>query len=162
MSQRSVNLTTLFLGRLRPPKRLTSTVLRAHTFISNSQLPFLKKRKEKQKYVARPGIEPRTPDLRVRCPTDCATRPGHQYRRQSSAKRHQYRRQSSAKRHALDLTQDGTLLKYTRNSDGPRTFPWRAPDVTGAAEDVVPSGTNCWVLPSKNLCTDSKMLPRTS
>ena len=24
----------------------------------------------------RPGIEPRTPDLRVRCPTDCATRPG--------------------------------------------------------------------------------------
>ena len=35
-----------------------------------------KKRKEKRKYVARPGIEPRTPDLRVRCPTDCATRPG--------------------------------------------------------------------------------------
>ena len=33
-------------------------------------------RKEKRKYVARPGIEPRTPDLRVRCPTDCATRPG--------------------------------------------------------------------------------------
>ena len=27
--------------------------------------------------MARPGIEPRTPDLRVRCPTDCATRPGH-------------------------------------------------------------------------------------
>ena len=27
-------------------------------------------------YVARPGIEPSTPDLRVRCPTDCATRPG--------------------------------------------------------------------------------------
>ena len=27
---------------------------------------FLKKRKEKRKYVARPGIEPRTPDLRVR------------------------------------------------------------------------------------------------
>ena len=36
----------------------------------------MKKRKEKRKYVARPGIEPRTPDLRVRCPTDCATRPG--------------------------------------------------------------------------------------
>ena len=35
----------------------------------------LKKRKEKQKYVARPGIEPRTPGLWVRCPTDCATRP---------------------------------------------------------------------------------------
>ena len=57
MSGRSVNLT-------------------AHTFASNWQLPFLKKRKEKRKYVARPGIEPRTPDLRVRCPTDCATRPG--------------------------------------------------------------------------------------
>ena len=26
--------------------------------------------------VARPGIEPRTSDLRVGCPTDCATRPG--------------------------------------------------------------------------------------
>ena len=31
---------------------------------------------EKRKYVARPGIKPRTLDLRVRCPTDCATRPG--------------------------------------------------------------------------------------
>ena len=51
-------------------------VLRAHTFASNWQQPFLKKRKEKRKYVARPGIEPRTPDLRVRCPTNCATRPG--------------------------------------------------------------------------------------
>ena len=39
-------------------------------------MPFLKKRKEKRKYVARPGIEPRTPDLRVRSPTDCSTRPG--------------------------------------------------------------------------------------
>ena len=37
---------------------------------------FLKKRKKKRKYVARPGIEPRTPDLRVRCPINCATRPG--------------------------------------------------------------------------------------
>ena len=74
MSGRSVNLTTLFLDRLRPPKRLT--ILRAHTFASNWQLPFLKKRKEKRKYVARPGIKPRTPDLRVSCPTDCATRPG--------------------------------------------------------------------------------------
>ena len=26
--------------------------------------------------MARPGIEPGTPDLRVRCPTDCAMRPG--------------------------------------------------------------------------------------
>ena len=29
--------------------------------------------------VARPGIEPGTPDLRVRCPTDCATRPGQYF-----------------------------------------------------------------------------------
>ena len=35
---------------------------------------------EKRKYVARPGIEPRTPDLRVGCPTDCATRPGKYHR----------------------------------------------------------------------------------
>ena len=39
----------------------------------------MKKRKEKRKYVARPGIEPRIPDLRVRCPTDRATRPGFLY-----------------------------------------------------------------------------------
>ena len=26
--------------------------------------------------MARPGIKPRTSDLRVRCPTDCAARPG--------------------------------------------------------------------------------------
>ena len=36
----------------------------------------MKKLKEKRKYVARQGIKPRTPDLQVRCPTDCATRPG--------------------------------------------------------------------------------------
>ena len=30
----------------------------------NWQLPLLNQRKEKRKYVARPGIEPRTPDLR--------------------------------------------------------------------------------------------------
>ena len=28
-------------------------------------------------YVARPGIEPRTPDLQVRCPINCAARPGN-------------------------------------------------------------------------------------
>ena len=39
-------------------------------------MPLLNQRKQKRKYVARPGIEPRTSDLRVRCPTDCATRPG--------------------------------------------------------------------------------------
>ena len=43
-----------------------------------ARVGYVKKRKEKRKYVARPGIEPRTPDLRVRCPTDCATRPGHE------------------------------------------------------------------------------------
>ena len=63
MSGRSVNLTTLFLGRVRPPKWLTST---SCTYF----------RKEKRKYVARPGIEPRTCDLRYRCPTDWATWPG--------------------------------------------------------------------------------------
>ena len=31
----------------------------------------LEKAEGETKYVARPGIEPRTPDLRVRCPTDC-------------------------------------------------------------------------------------------
>ena len=30
-------------------------------------------------YVATPGIQPRTSDLRVRCPTDCATRHGHRH-----------------------------------------------------------------------------------
>ena len=66
MSGRSVNLIPHFSW---PPKRLTSI------FTSNRQLPLLNQRKEKRKYVARPGIEPRTSDLRVRCPTDCATRP---------------------------------------------------------------------------------------
>ena len=37
---------------------------------------YMKKRMEKRQYVIWPGIEPRTHDLRVRCPTDCATRPG--------------------------------------------------------------------------------------
>ena len=40
-------------------------------------MPLMNQRKEKRKYVARPGIEPRTSDLRVRCPTDCAMRPGN-------------------------------------------------------------------------------------
>ena len=74
MSGRSVYLTTLFLGRLRPPKGLTSTSCTYFRQLLTTAL--LEKRKEKRKYVARPGIEPRTPDLRVRCPTDCATRPG--------------------------------------------------------------------------------------
>ena len=50
----SVNLTTLILGNLGPLKWLTNT------FARNCQLPFLNQRKEKRKYVARPGIEPGT------------------------------------------------------------------------------------------------------
>ena len=70
-SGRSVIQTTLFLGRLSPPKRLTS-----NTFASNWQLPFSSQRKEKRKYVAGPGIEPVTSGSRVRRATDGATRPG--------------------------------------------------------------------------------------
>ena len=33
-------------------------------------------RKEKRKNVTRPGIEPKPFDLPVRCPTNCAMRPG--------------------------------------------------------------------------------------
>ena len=76
MSGRSVNLTTLFLGCLGLDLLWGLPVLCAHTFTSNRQLPFLNQRKEKRKYVARLGIEARTSDLRVRCPTNCATRPG--------------------------------------------------------------------------------------
>ena len=75
MSGWSVNLTTLFLGRLRPPKRVNLYFVHILSPVTD-KWPFLKKRKEKRKYVARPGIEPMTPDLRVRCPTDCSTRPG--------------------------------------------------------------------------------------
>ena len=59
MSGRSVNLTTLFLGRLRPPNRLTSTS-RTYYRQQLATLPFLNQRKEKRKNVARPGMEPRT------------------------------------------------------------------------------------------------------
>ena len=45
-------------------------------FTNNWQLPLLNQWKEKRKYVARPGIEPRISDLRVKCPTNCATWPG--------------------------------------------------------------------------------------
>ena len=58
MSGRSVNLTTLFLSRLRPPKRLTSTSCTYFRHIlTTALLEKLKKRKEKRKYVARPDIE---------------------------------------------------------------------------------------------------------
>ena len=35
-------------------------VLRAHTFASNCHLSFMDQRKDERKYVAGPGIEPRT------------------------------------------------------------------------------------------------------
>ena len=46
MSGRSVNPSTLFLGRLRPPKRLTSTW--CNTVTSNRQLSFLNRQKNKR------------------------------------------------------------------------------------------------------------------
>ena len=49
MSGRSVNLSILFPGRLRPPKRLSST---SCTYFR--QLLFFNQRKEKRKYVAGP------------------------------------------------------------------------------------------------------------
>ena len=64
MTGRSVNITTLFLGRLGPPKRFTST-----SCTHFRQLPLLNQQKEKRKYVDRPCIETRG---HVRC----ATRPG--------------------------------------------------------------------------------------
>ena len=74
MSGRSVKLTTLFLGRLTPPKRLTSTSCTYFRQLLTTAV--LNQRKEKRKYVAKPGIEPRIFDLRVRCPADWATQPG--------------------------------------------------------------------------------------
>ena len=38
--------------------------------------PSWKSRRRIESMLPERGIEPRTPDLRVRCPTDCATRPG--------------------------------------------------------------------------------------
>ena len=60
MSGQSVDLTTLFLGRLRPPKWLSSTLC---TYFRQqlTKLSLLNRRKEKQKYVAGLGIEPGTP-----------------------------------------------------------------------------------------------------
>ena len=53
MSGRSVNLTTLFLGRLRPPKRLTST---SCTYF-RQQLPFLKKAEGETKLMSQDSRE---------------------------------------------------------------------------------------------------------
>ena len=52
---RSDNVTTLFMGRLRPPKHLTST--KVHIL---SPVTFSNQGKKKRKKVAGPGIEPRT------------------------------------------------------------------------------------------------------
>ena len=41
----------------------------------------------KRKYVTRPGIEPRIFGLRVRCPTDCAMRPGTGHSERKKKKR---------------------------------------------------------------------------
>ena len=60
----------------------------------------------------------------------------------------------------LYLAQDEGSLIYTRNSRGRGTVLWGKPDVTGAAEDAVPSRTIYWVLPSKKLFTHAKTLPR--
>ena len=59
MSGRSVNLTTLFLGRLRP---------RAHTFASNWQLPFLKKAEGETKGCCQTGYPTQDPWLTSQVP----------------------------------------------------------------------------------------------
>ena len=48
MSGQQVNLTTLLLGRLRPPKRLTS--IKCPYFASNWQLPFLSLSQWKERF----------------------------------------------------------------------------------------------------------------
>ena len=74
MSGRSANLTTLFLGRLRP-KRWTSNS--CTYFRQKLTTVLLEQRKEKRKYMAGPGIEPGTSGSWVRRATDCATPAGH-------------------------------------------------------------------------------------
>ena len=58
MSGRSVNLPTLFLGRLRPPKRLTSTL--CTYFRQKLTTALLESAEGESKYVAGLGIEPGT------------------------------------------------------------------------------------------------------
>ena len=78
MSGRSVNLTTLFLGRLRPPKRLTSTS--CTYFRQKLTTALLEKAEGETKVCCQTGYRTQDPDLRVRCPTYCATRPGENLR----------------------------------------------------------------------------------
>ena len=65
MSVRFVILTTLFPGRFRPSKRLTSTNC---TYLRQQLITFfLNQWKETPKYVAGPVVEPRTSGLRHTC-----------------------------------------------------------------------------------------------
>ena len=75
MSGRSVNLTTLFLGRLRPPKRLTSTS--CTYFHQLLTIALLEKAEGETKVCCQTGYRTRDPCFTSHwCPTDCATRPG--------------------------------------------------------------------------------------
>ena len=58
ISGRSVNLTTLFLGRLRPPKWLTSTPKWLTGTSSVTDNCHLESAEVETKYVAGPGIKP--------------------------------------------------------------------------------------------------------
>ena len=60
MSGRSVNLTTLFLGRLRPTSQTVNQYFVHILSPVTDKLTFLNQRKEKRMYVAGPGIEPGT------------------------------------------------------------------------------------------------------
>ena len=75
MSGRSVNLTTLFLGRLRPPKRLTSTKC-AH-FRKKLTSALLESAEGKTKVFGQIGYRTGTSGSKVRRATDCATRLGY-------------------------------------------------------------------------------------
>ena len=58
MSGRSVNLTTLFLGRLRPPKRLTSTSVHIFLPVADNCPSWISRRKNKSlwpDWVSNPG-----------------------------------------------------------------------------------------------------------
>ena len=74
MLGRSVNLSTLFLGRLRPPKRLTSGS--STNFRQKLTTALLESAEGETKVCGQTEYQTRTPDLRVRCPTECAMRPG--------------------------------------------------------------------------------------
>ena len=65
-----------FIKHLRTTRPPHPALEVSHPGPSHHPTTHLNQRKEKRKYVARPSNEPRTPDLRVRCLTDCALRPG--------------------------------------------------------------------------------------